>query len=414
MAVSIPSEHAPGPRAPHDDESHDDIIYPDAIPFLLLHLASFAAIWTGVTRQALIMALVLYMVRMFGVTAGYHRYFSHRTYRTSRVFQFLLAFLAQSTAQKAALWWAAKHRHHHKHSDTEHDVHSPKHDGFWMAHVGWIFRVRAEDPNFETVEDLARYPELRWLARYEHVPTVMLAVLSFLIGGWPGLVVGFVWSTVAVYHGTFAINSLAHVVGTRRFVTGDDSRNNWWLAIITLGEGWHNNHHAFQSSTRQGFRWYEFDPTYYVLKLFSWVGLVWEIKEPPRALIEGDRRLNRRVIDKVAHQLAESFPVDGIAAQLREAWAQSSSREAYEQLSERLRAARADAEVAMRAARADAELALADLQLPHVPTVDELRQRAREMFAATPSVDEIAHRARAILVAAVTARLLDDGAAAPA
>ncbi len=178
--------------------------------------------------------------------------------------------MSQSTAQKSVLWWAAKHRHHHLHSDTAEDVHSPRHKGFIYSHVGWIFSRKHDKADLTKVADLARYPELMWLHKYEVVPAVVLAVLCFLVAGWPGLVVGFLWSTVLVYHGTFCINSLAHVRGSKRYVTGDDSRNNLLLAIFTMGEGWHNNHHAYQGSVRQGFKWWELDPTYYLLRALSW------------------------------------------------------------------------------------------------------------------------------------------------
>jgi stearoyl-CoA desaturase (delta-9 desaturase) len=269
--------------------SHDDIVYPDAIPFALVHLACLAAIWTGVTRTSVVLGIGLYVARMFGVTAGYHRYFSHRSYRTGRVFQFLLACLAQSSAQKSVLWWAAAHRHHHKHSDTEHDVHSPQQQGFFYAHVGWIFARRPPVADSAAIRDFDRYPELRFLHRFHLLPAVVLAVICALIGGWPGLVVGFFWSTVLLFHCTFFINSLAHVHGRQRYATGDDSRNNWWLAIITLGEGWHNNHHACQRSARQGFRPHEIDITYYLLAILSWTGLVWDLGQPPASLARKER-----------------------------------------------------------------------------------------------------------------------------
>ena len=244
-------------------DAHSDIVYPSAIPFVLVHLACFAAIWTGVTWQSAVLCVALYWIRIFVIGAGYHRYFSHRAYATSRVFQFILAVVAQSTLQKSVLWWAAKHRHHHLHSDTEDDVHSPRHTGFLYSHMGWIFARRHDTFEMVKIADFARYPELMWLHKHERWPAYALAVLCFLIAGWPGLVVGFFWSTCLVFHGTFCINSLAHVKGSKRYVTGDDSRNNWLLAVFTMGEGWHNNHHACQSSVRQGFRWWEYDPTFY-------------------------------------------------------------------------------------------------------------------------------------------------------
>src|SRR5579872_4851531 len=292
---------------------HSDIIYPSAIPFILAHLACFAAVWTGVTWRAAALALALYWIRIFAIGAGYHRYFSHRAYETSRIFQFVLAFMAQTTAQKSVLWWAAKHREHHLHSDTELDVHSPRQTGLLYSHVGWIFARRNDGADLVKVADLARCPELMWLHRFELAPAVALALACFGLAGWPGLVVGFFWSTVAVYHATFCINSLAHCIGRKRYLTGDDSRNNWLLAFFTMGEGWHNNHHAFQSSVRQGFRWWEYDATYYILRLLSWLRLVWNLKMPPREVLRNEQRLGARVINRAAAQLAASFNSDWIA-----------------------------------------------------------------------------------------------------
>ena len=292
----------------------DDIVYPSAIPFVLVHLVCFAAIWTGITWQAVALCAALYWLRIFFIGAGYHRYFSHRAYSTSRLFQLVLAVGAQSTAQKSVLWWATQHRHHHLHSDTERDLHSPRQKGFWYSHVGWIFARRQDYLDLTKIADFAKFPELMWLNRFELVPAVALAVICYLVAGWSGLVVGFFWSTVLVFHGTFCINSLAHVRGRKRYVTGDDSRNNWLLALFTMGEGWHNNHHAYQSSVRQGFKWWEYDCTYYVLKLLSFVRVVWDLKTPPLAVVRNEHGLGSRVISRAAAQLAESFNTDRIAA----------------------------------------------------------------------------------------------------
>ncbi|HYH78205.1 MAG TPA: fatty acid desaturase [Longimicrobium sp.] len=392
MPVSRPS--APqAPAAAADDEFHDDIIYPQAIPFVLVHLACLGAFWSGVTVNALILCLVLYVVRMFGVTAGYHRYFSHRSFKTSRVGQFVLAWLAQSSAQRGALWWAAVHRHHHRHSDTEEDVHSPRMRGFFYSHVGWVFDRKNAETEMDAVPDLARHRELVWLERWPLVPAVVLGVACFAFGGWPGLVVGFFWSTVLLYHGTFFINSLAHVHGRQRYVTGDDSRNNWWLAVITLGEGWHNNHHAYQRSTRQGFRWYEFDPTFYVLKALSWVGVVWELGEPPVEVVRNERRLGAAAVEKVARQLAAAFPADRIAAQVHLALVGATHMD--------------DVRAALRNAQSQAATALAAVHLPELPTFEEVRQYAERTLARTPSLDQIAERARELVVEAVCARLAE-------
>ena len=368
-------------------DAHDDIVYPSAIPFVLLHLACFAAIWTGVTWQAVAIGVALYWLRMFAIGAGYHRYFSHRSYSTSRVFQFVLAFLAQTTAQKSILWWAAKHRHHHLFSDTEHDVHSPRHTGFLYSHVGWIFAKRHDETNLVKVADFAGYPELMFLHRFELLPAVVLAGIAFLIGGWSGLVVGFVWSTVAVYHGTFCINSLAHVRGRKRYVTGDDSRNNWLLALFTMGEGWHNNHHAYQSSARQGFRWWEIDATYYILKGLSYLGVVWDLKTPPEAVLKNEQQLGARVVDRAAAELVATFNVDRIAAALHASPALAAVHER------------------VAAAQHKAADVLASVHLPHVPTREELRAKASSMFAKTRSMEDIVERAHRMILDAVCARL---------
>jgi stearoyl-CoA desaturase (delta-9 desaturase) len=372
---------------------HDDIVYPAAIPFALVHLAAFGVLWTGFPAYAVWMAVALYVIRMWAVTAGYHRYFSHRSYKTSRLGQFILAFVAQSSAQRGALWWSAIHRHHHLHSDTPEDVHSPRHHGFFYSHVGWIFNHNNWRPDYGTIRDLAQYPELRWLDRFYLVPAVVLAVGCFVFGGWPGLFVGFFLSTVILYHGTFAINSMAHEVGNQRYLTGDDSRNNWFLALVTLGEGWHNNHHHYQSSTRQGFKWWEIDITYYILKGLSWLRLVWDLREPPAAIVRGDRPVGRKVVEKVARDLAASIPVEAIVARIRESWEESHRLE--------------DLSAVARRARDQLEELLSEVSLAHLPTIPELRERAEEMFQESPSLDEIVNRAHELLQKAVESRLRD-------
>jgi stearoyl-CoA desaturase (delta-9 desaturase) len=369
---------------------HDDIMYPSAIPFVLVHLACFAAFWTGVTVEAVALGAALYWLRIFSIGAGYHRYFSHRAYRTGRVFQFVLAFCSQSTAQKSVLWWAAKHRHHHLFSDTDADIHSPRHKGFFYSHVGWIFARRHDATDLTKVADFACYPELMWLHKYELVPPLLLAGLTFLIGGWPGLVIGFFLSTVLVYHATFCINSLAHVHGRQRYVTADDSRNNWFLAIFTMGEGWHNNHHAYQSSARQGFRWWEIDPTFYLLEALSFIGVVWELKTPPAEVRRNQHRLGSRVIERAAAQLAGSFNTDMIVNAIASALSGPSLTAVQETLA---------------SAQNRATDVLASLSLPELPTRHEIVARAAAMFADTPSMEAIVNRAQAVILDTICARL---------
>jgi stearoyl-CoA desaturase (delta-9 desaturase) len=368
----------------------DDIVYPSVLPFLLTHLACFAAFWSGVTWQAIVLGVALYWLRMFGVVAGYHRYFSHRTYSTGRVFQFVLGFLAQTSAQKSLLWWASKHRDHHLHSDTDQDLHSPRHTGFLYSHLGWIFARKHDKADLARVADLARYPELMWLHRHELLPAIVVAGVCFWIAGWPGLVVGFFWSTVLLFHATFCINSLAHVRGTRRYVTGDESRNNALLAFFTMGEGWHNNHHAYQSSVRQGFRWWEFDPAYYILRALSWIGLIWDLKMPPEAVVRNEQRLGARVLNRAAEQLAARFNAERIALAIRSALHGP-------ELSE--------LQGALGQARHRVSDAWATLRVPLLPSREQIMTEARRMFAKTPSLDAIVDRAAELILASVGARL---------
>jgi stearoyl-CoA desaturase (delta-9 desaturase) len=259
------------------------------LPFLAVHVGAVAGVAVlGLSLRGALLAVGLYYVRMFGVTAGYHRYFAHRTYRTSRPVQFLLAFLAQTSMQKGALWWAAHHRGHHKHADTPADVHSFRDYGFFYAHVGWILSRDTEATEWERIPDLKRYPELVWLNEWHLVPGLLFALATFALGGWHGLVWGFFVSTTAVWHGTFFINSLAHCFGRRRYPTTDDSRNSLLLSLLTLGEGWHNNHHFYARSARQGFFWWELDITYYVLRAMSALGLVWDMQVPSEKVKAGE------------------------------------------------------------------------------------------------------------------------------
>ena len=256
-----------------------------ALPFAAVHLACLAAFFVEFRWSYVVLCAAMYYARMFFVTAGYHRYFSHRSFKTSRAFQFVLAFVAMTSSQKGVLWWAAHHRAHHRFSDTENDIHSPSRDGFWWSHMGWILSDSYDETNFSSIRDLTKYPELHWLNRHFLVPPVSLAVTIFLLGGWSALVWGFFVSTVLLWHGSFIVNSLSHVFGRRRYATTDTSRNSFLIALATLGEGWHNNHHHYMSSARQGFFWWEIDGTYYLLKFLSWLGLVWDLRNPPARVV---------------------------------------------------------------------------------------------------------------------------------
>ncbi len=269
------------------------------IPFIILHLGCLGVIWVGWSWFVVWVALTLYVVRMFAVTGILHRYFSHKTYSTSRFGQFLLALWAGTAVQRGPLWWASHHRHHHQHSDEPVDAHSPRVHGFLWAHIGWITSKRNFPTDYSKVKDLTKYPEIVWLSRFDIVVPVLFAIGLFTLGNFLAhaapalqtngaqlLVWGFFVSTTALFHGTATINSFTHLWGNRRFDTTDDSRNSFILALITLGEGWHNNHHRYQSATRNGFYWWEIDITYYGLKLLSYTGFIWGLKPVPKSIYE--------------------------------------------------------------------------------------------------------------------------------
>jgi len=255
--------------------------YGRVLVFVGIHMMGLFIVQTGIRWEWVILALASYYLRMFAVTAGYHRYFAHRAFKTSRVLQFGLAFFAMTSAQKGVLWWAAHHRHHHKHSDGKKDVHSPIQTGFWFSHVGWILTKGSQRTDFDQVKDLARYPEIALLDRYYLIPPTVYAVLMYALWGFPGLIWGFFIPTIVLYHCTFFINSLTHMFGRVRYASNDGSKNSFLLAVLCCGEGWHNNHHYYQSAVNQGWFWWEVDLSYYILTMLSWIGVVWDLRAPP-------------------------------------------------------------------------------------------------------------------------------------
>ena len=270
-----------------------------SVPFIAVHLACLAVMWTGVSVTALAIGFMTLALRMFGLTAGYHRYFCHRAFKTSRVFQFVLAWLGTSAAQKGPLWWAGHHRSHHRYSDTEEDVHPPGVRGFLWAHAGWTMSPKNRRTKVEWVPDLTKYPELVWLDRNHYVAPITLGVALFFLGdglaaayptlgtdGWQLLVVALFCSTTVLYHVTFAVNSIGHQFGSRHYDTNDESRNSLWLALVTGGEGWHNNHHRYPASERQGYFWWEVDFTHYGVVLLSWLGVVWDVRGPASTVLQ--------------------------------------------------------------------------------------------------------------------------------
>ncbi|WP_231864447.1 acyl-CoA desaturase [Sorangium cellulosum] len=276
-----------------------------------IHVGTVVAIVRGATWKLAALAAATYLVRMFAITAVYHRYFSHRSYKTSRGLQFLLALLGTTATQKGPLWWGGTHRVHHKYSDTERDVHSPLRKGFWYAHMGWWLGREHEELDLKRIPDFAGFPELRWLDRYHAVGPIGMIALLLAVGGYDAFLWGYVVSTCALMHGTFTINSLAHVFGSRRYATTDTSRNNFWLALITLGEGWHNNHHHYMSSANQGFFWWEIDVSFYILRAMEKLGLIWELRTAPAHVLQ--RNLIKEVGERsplLAPQATNAEPLD--------------------------------------------------------------------------------------------------------
>ena len=284
-------------QAVQDEAAAQRVDWPRILPFVVLHLGCLGVLWVGASPVAVWTAVGLYALRMFAITAFYHRYFSHRAFRTSRAAQLVFAVLGNMAVQRGPLWWAAHHRKHHRRSDQPSDVHSPRVHGFWWSHMGWITSRANFATDLTQVPDLARYPELRFLDRFNVLVPLLLAGALYAVGASLGdawgtsgaqmLVWGFFISTTVLFHATCTINSLSHVFGSRRYDTGDDSRNNVWLALLTFGEGWHNNHHRHPAAVRQGHRWWEIDLSSYGLALLARLGIIWDRKTLPRYVLEG-------------------------------------------------------------------------------------------------------------------------------
>ena len=281
-----------GDSQKHSEDERIDIVR--VLPFIGIHLACFAVIWVGWSWPAVIFATAFYFIRMFAITGLYHRYFAHRSFKMNRFWQFCAAVMGNMAAQRGALWWAAHHRHHHRYSDEPEDIHSPKQRGFWWSHMFWFLGGSNYRTRSELIPDLLKFPELVWLDRFDILVPLLCGIGSWYLGyglqhagyatSGAQMLVWFFISTVVCAHGTFTINSLSHVFGTRRFATTDTSRNNFLLALVTLGEGWHNNHHHYQSTVRQGFRWYEIDISWYALVVLSWVGVTKDLKGIPASV----------------------------------------------------------------------------------------------------------------------------------
>lgn len=285
-----------GPEQVREEETKS-VDWLRILPLAFLHVMCLGVVWVGWSPVAVITAVFLYLLRMFAITGFYHRYFSHKSYKTSRGWQFVFAVLGNSAVQRGPLWWAAHHRHHHRHADHKEDVHSPLQHGFWWSHIGWLTSRANFSTQWRYVPDWKKFPELRFLNRFDVLVPILLAAGLYGFGallaaaapslgtnGPQMLIWGFFVSTTVLLHATFTINSLDHMFGTRRYPTKDTSRNNWLLALITLGEGWHNNHHHYAVSARQGFFWWEIDITYYLLRLMAWLGIITDLRPVPEAV----------------------------------------------------------------------------------------------------------------------------------
>ena len=303
-------------------DSKDEVNRIQSLPFILVH---FWAIWavfhTGFHTRLVLWGLASYYLRMVFVTMGYHRYFSHRSFKTSRVFQFILAFAAETTLQKGVLWWASHHRHHHKYSDLPEDVHSPLQRGFWYSHIGWILSDKWMEVDEDKIKDFSKYPELRFLDNHFLVPPLSVGALIWIFAGYDAFLWAGIVATAVLWHGTFTINSLAHVFGSRPYKTTDTSRNNFFLALITCGEGWHNNHHFYQSTANQGWHWWQIDISYYVIKALQAVGLVWDVRTPPQHIVESEGE--EPLVQKIKDAVGNSLPVLPSASSALEAGADS-------------------------------------------------------------------------------------------
>ena len=384
-------------RFPGNQHMDDHFDWWNFIPMGLMHLSLIGIFWTGFTATSIALCVGLYIARVFGITGGYHRYFSHRGYKTSRVFQFVMAFLGATAMQKGPLWWSAKHREHHRDTDEKDDGHSPRQYGFFDAHIGWIYREARSNPDMDLMKDFSKYPELRWIERHQYMPGILTAIFCGLVGGWSGFLVGFMLSTILVYHATFTINSLNHMIGRQRYLTGDDSRNNWFLALLSLGEGWHNNHHYYPATARNGFFWWEIDVTYYMLKGLERVGLVWDLRQPPKTILANEKAPTQKIIDKCAVYIAEGFSADRITANLRQRWEGS-------HIMDDLRGLARDKWSA-------AEAYVAELELPDLPSADELKARAQKQFKIQhEGLDRAIERAQAMLRRSVSERLIEQAA----
>jgi stearoyl-CoA desaturase (delta-9 desaturase) len=255
---------------------------------------------------------VSHFLRAIGLTLAFHRYFAHRSFQMNRAARFVWTFIGTAAMQKGPLWWAGHHVNHHRYADRDGDPHSPMVSGVYYAHIGWFLndakhdRLEASNP---VIRDFSKAPEIVWLNNFFFVPPLLLAIGMYLFGGMTWLVWGFCLPTMTLAHATFAINTVNHMFGSRRFDTIDESRNNPLTAVFAVGEGWHNNHHRYQRAARNGFYWWEFDPTWYVIRLMQSVGIAWDVKAVPARIYEEARASKARRATQSIVSIAQSTPI---------------------------------------------------------------------------------------------------------
>lgn len=278
------------------------------VVFWIVQASAILVFFVPFSAGLLLLWAVSHFLRAIGLTLAFHRYFAHRSFQMNRIARFVWAFIGTAAMQKGPLWWAGHHVNHHRFADREGDPHSPMVSGFYYAHIGWFLNDAKHDTlerNNPVIRDFSKFPEIRFLSDYFFVPPILLALAMYLIGGMPWLVWGFCLPTVTLAHSTFAINTVNHLFGSRRFDTIDESRNNPITAIFAAGEGWHNNHHRYQRAARNGFYWWEFDPTWYCIRLMQLLGLAWDVQPVPERIYAEARATKERRKKQTAVSVVE-------------------------------------------------------------------------------------------------------------
>jgi stearoyl-CoA desaturase (delta-9 desaturase) len=255
--------------------------WPTIVVLVILHVGAIAALFMFSWANLAVTLFLLWFATGLGISMGYHRLHTHRSYQVPRALEYLFAVCGALTFEGGPIFWVATHRVHHQKSDRPGDPHSPR-EGAWWSHMVWMLVGEAKHSNTRLMAkyapDLAKDRFYVWLDNYHWLPNIVLAVLLFAIGGVPMVLWGICLRVVIGLHATWLVNSATHMWGSRRFATHDDSRNLWWVALITFGEGWHNNHHAHPTSARHGLAWYEFDPSWLQIRLLKRFGIAKAVK----------------------------------------------------------------------------------------------------------------------------------------